>query len=122
MENWSVELIAEGQTLEKIKSQTDIFQGDPLSPLVFVVAMMQFNYLFIKRREGYKFSKSQQKINRLIYVGNIMVFTKNEKELEILIKTIKIYCQDIGMEFSIEKCKSKKRINRRNRITESKIH
>ena len=29
---------------------------------------------------------------------------KNEKELETLIHTIRIYSQDIGMEFGIEKC------------------
>ena len=29
---------------------------------------------------------------------------KNEKELETLIPTIRIYSQDIGMEFGIEKC------------------
>ena len=28
---------------------------------------------------------------------------KNEKELETLIYTVRIYCQDIGMEFGIEK-------------------
>ena len=29
---------------------------------------------------------------------------KNEKELETLIHTIRIYSQDVGMEFGIEKC------------------
>ena len=32
------------------------------------------------------------------------LLVKNEKELEILIKTIRIYSQYIGMEFGIEKC------------------
>ena len=35
---------------------------------------------------------------------HIYIFAKNEKEVEILIKTIGIYSQDIGMEFEIEKC------------------
>ena len=29
---------------------------------------------------------------------------KNEKELETLIQAVRIYRQDIGMEFGIEKC------------------
>ena len=37
-------------------------------------------------------------------MDDIKLFTKNEKELETLIHTIRIYSQDIGMEFSIEKC------------------
>ena len=36
-------------------------------------------------------------------MDNIKVFAKNEKELETLIQTIRIYIQDIGMEFGIEK-------------------
>ena len=32
------------------------------------------------------------------------MFAKNEKELETLIQTARIYCRDIGMEFAIEKC------------------
>ena len=32
------------------------------------------------------------------------LFTKNEKKLEALIQTVRIYSQDIGMEFGIEKC------------------
>ena len=39
-----------------------------------------------------------------MYVDDIKLFTKNEKELETLIHTVRIYRQDIGMEFGIEKC------------------
>ena len=36
-------------------------------------------------------------------MDDINRFAKSEKELEILIQTIKIFSQDIGMEFGIEK-------------------
>ena len=39
-----------------------------------------------------------------MYVDNIKVFTKNEKELETLIQTIRIYSQDLEIEFGCEKC------------------
>ena len=39
-----------------------------------------------------------------MYMDDIKLFAKNEKELEILIHTVRIYSQDIGMEFGIEKC------------------
>ena len=39
-----------------------------------------------------------------MYVDDIKLFSKNEKELETLIHTVRIYCQDIGMEFGIGKC------------------
>ena len=37
-------------------------------------------------------------------MDNIKLFAKNEKELETLIQTVRIYSQDIAMEFGIEKC------------------
>ena len=39
-----------------------------------------------------------------MYMEDIKLFAKNEKELETLIHTVGIYSQDIGMEYGIEKC------------------
>ena len=37
-------------------------------------------------------------------MDDIKLFAKNEKELETLIHAVRIYSQDIGMEFGLEKC------------------
>ena len=37
-----------------------------------------------------------------MYRDDIKLFDKNEKEIESLIQEVRIYSQDIGMEFSIE--------------------
>ena len=60
-----------------------------------------------------------------MYMDDIKLFPKNENELETLIQTIKIYSQDIGMEFGIEKShannkKQKRTNNGRNRTAKSK--
>ena len=34
-----------------------------------------------------------------MYMDDIKLFAKNEKELEILIQALRIYSDDIGMEF-----------------------
>ena len=39
-----------------------------------------------------------------MYMDDIILFAKNEKELETLIHAVRIYSQDIGMEFGIKKC------------------
>ena len=39
-----------------------------------------------------------------MFMGDIKWFTKNEKELKTRIQTIRMYSQDIGMEFGIETC------------------
>ena len=39
-----------------------------------------------------------------MYIDDVKLFAKNEKELESLLHAVRIYSQDIGMEFGIEKC------------------
>ena len=39
-----------------------------------------------------------------MYMDDIKLFAKNEKERETLIHAVRIYSQDIGMESGIEKC------------------
>ena len=53
-----------------------------------------------------------------MYMDDIKLFTRNEKELEILIHAVRIYSQDIGMEFSIEKCAMLIRKNEKRYMTE----
>ena len=66
--------------------------------------MMPLNHILRKCTAGYKLSKSQEKINHLMYMDDIKLFAKNENELKTLIQTVRIYSQDIGIEFGIEKC------------------
>ena len=65
--------------------------------------MMPLNHILRKCRAGYKISKQQEKINDLMYMDDIRIFAKNEKELETRIHAVRIYSQDMGMEFGIEK-------------------
>ena len=37
-----------------------------------------------------------------MYMDDIKLFAKNEKELETLIHAVRIYSQDLGMEFGIK--------------------
>ena len=90
--------------MAETKIQRGIFQGDALSPFLFIIAMMPLNHILRKCTTGYKLSRSQEKVNHLMYMDDIKLFAKNEKELETLILRIRIYSQDTGMEFGIEKC------------------
>ena len=99
-----MELTAGRKNLVETKIQRGIFQGDASSPLLFITAMMPLNHILRKCTAGYKLTKSQEKINHLMYMDDIKLFAKNEKELKTLIHTVRIYSQDIGMEFGIEKC------------------
>ena len=39
-----------------------------------------------------------------MYMDDIKLFAKNEKEFETLTQAVRTYSENIGMEFSIEKC------------------
>ena len=60
-------------------------------------------YIESSRRGGYKFAKSEEKVNYVIYMDNIKLCAQNEKK-ETLVQTKRIFSQDVGIEFSIEKC------------------
>ena len=121
-----MELTAGGRNLAAANLQRGIFQGDALSPLLFIIAKMTLNQIFRKCTTGYKFSKSPETINHLIYIDDIKLFAKNEKQLETLIHSVRIYSQDIGMEFGIEKCamrvmkSGKRHLTRRNGTAKSR--
>ena len=103
MKTWRVELTAEGRSLAETKIQRGIFQ-DALSPLLFVIAMMPLNNILRKYTAGLKLCRSQEKINHLMHMDDIKIFAKNDKiNLENLIHAVRVYIQDIGMEFGIEK-------------------
>ena len=73
--------------------------------------MITVNYVLRKCTEGYKFTKSREKINHLMYMDDIKVFAKKKKKknLETLVQTIRIYSQDIVTEFGMLIMKSGKR-------------
>ena len=101
MKTWKVKLTAGGRTLAEVKVQRGMLQVDTLLPLLSIIAIMPLNHTLRKCTAGYKLSKSQEKINHLIYMGDIKLFGKNEKELETPIHAVRIYIQDIRMEFGI---------------------
>ena len=114
MKTWEMELTAAGISLAEAKIQRGIFQEDALSPLLFIITIILLNRIIRKCTDGYKLSRLQEKIYHIMYMGDIKLFAKDEKELETLIHTVRIYNQDIGIEFGIKKCamlelKSRKR-------------
>ena len=79
MKTWRVELTAGGRSLAKVKIQRGISQGDALSPLLFIIAMIPLNHILRKWTAGYKLCRSLEKINHLMYMDDIKLFAKNDR-------------------------------------------
>ena len=76
-----MELTAGEKTQAEAKIQRGIFQGDVLSHLLLVIAMIPLIHIFRKCTGGYKLIKSQEKINHLMYMGEVKLFAKMKKKI-----------------------------------------
>ena len=104
MKSWEVELKCGNESLGNVKIRRGIFQGDSLSPLLFVIALIPLTYILRKSRPGYEFAKNGEKINNLLYMDDLKLYARNERDLDSLIQSVRVFSRDIGMQFGVKKC------------------
>ena len=104
MEKWKIMLCSGNSELGEIEIKQGIFQGDSLSPLVFILALIPLSLILRKAKAAYEFSESKEKINDLLIMDDLKLYSRNEKGLDSLVQTVRVFSEDIGMEFGIEKC------------------
>lgn len=104
MQSWATNLTSAGEHLGKVNIRRGIFQGDSLSPLLFIIAMIPLSKILRKNAAGYKLDNQHEKINHLLFMDDLKLYGKNEKEINSLIQTVRIFSEDIKMEFGIDKC------------------
>ena len=104
MERWRCELSASGKVLGDIRIRRGIFQGDSLSPLLFVICMIPLTLVLREMKAGYEFKDGGGKINHLLYMDDLKLFGKSKAQIESLVDTVQLVSRDIGMEFGIKKC------------------
>jgi len=104
MKEWKTMLTANGETLGEIEIRRGIFQGDSLSPLLFVVAMIPLTMLLRRENMGYRFGSERKKINHLLFMDDLKLYGKDREEVEKLVEVVHVFSRDIGMEFGLDKC------------------
>ena len=70
---------------------------------MFVLALIPLSLILRKAKTAYKFSGSEEKINYLLFMDDLKLYRRNEKELDSLVQTIRVVSEDLGKEFVIEK-------------------
>ena len=70
--------------LRKVDIKRDIFQGDSLSPLMFVLALIPLILILRKTKAAYEFSGSKEKINHLLFMDDLKLYSRSEKGLDSL--------------------------------------
>ena len=106
MSKWQTRLFLshDSGTIESgnINIKRGIFQGDSLSPLLFCMSLIPLSNELNNSGTGYKLFHKE--LNHLIYMDDLKLFAKNDKDLEGLLTTVKKFSNDIGMEFGLDKC------------------
>ena len=78
-----------GEHLAKIDIRRGIFQGDSLSPMLFVICLIPVTQILRKVESGYTL-KNGEKLNHFLFWA--------------WSKWIGFHCTDIGVKFGIKKC------------------
>lgn len=104
MADWKTVLTSSGEELGEVGIRRGIFQGDTLSPLLFVVAMIPLSLLLRKESMGYRFGAEGKKINHLLFMDDLKLYGGSREEVEGLVDVVHTFSRDIGMEFGIKKC------------------
>ena len=106
MEKWKVMLCSGNSELGEVEVKHGIFQGDSLSSLVFLLALIPLSLILRKMKAAYEFSETKEKINHLLFMDDLKLYSQSKKGLDSLVQTqtVRVFSKDIGMKFGIEKC------------------
>ena len=104
MKKWKVMLCSGNFELGEVETKKGIFQGDSLSPLVLVLTLIPLRLILRKAKAAYEFLESKEKINHLLFMDDLKLDSRSYKGLDSLVQTVRVFSEDIGMEFGIEKC------------------
>ena len=71
---------------------------------MFALALILLSLILRKVKAAYEFSESKEKINHLLFMDDLKLYNRSGKELDSLVQAVRVFIEDVGMEFVIEKC------------------
>ena len=104
MQNWKTMLTSAGKELAEVHIRRGIFQGDSLSPLLFVICLIPISLMLRKAKAEYSFGNDKSKVNYLLFMDDMKLFGTSSVEIDKLVSTVYLVSADMRMEFGIRKC------------------
>ena len=103
MSKWKLELTSNGVSLGNAEIRRGIFQGDSLSPLLFVLCLVSLSLILRKVKFHYEFGGKKTRLNHLLFMDDLKLFAKSNGQINSMVNTVYTFSEDIGLEFGIKK-------------------
>ena len=103
MQNWKTMLTSAEKELAEVHISRGIFQGDSLSPLLFVICLIPMLLVLRKVKAGYSFGNDKLKVNHMLFMNDMKLFGRSSVEIDKLVSTVYLVSGDMRMEFGIRK-------------------
>lgn len=103
MQTWRTTIVCGKEEIGQIQVKRGIFQGDSLSPILFCLALNPLSEILHEAGREYTLG-SGEKINHLLYMDDLKLYSKKENDLTLLINNVKTFSNDINMKFGFDKC------------------
>ena len=71
---------------------------------MFVLALILVSLILRKAKAAYEFFRKQREVHHLLFMDDLKLYSRSEKGLDSLAETVRVFTEDIGMEFGTEKC------------------
>ena len=71
---------------------------------MFLLALIPLSLILRKAKAVYEFSESKEKINHVLFMDDLKLYSRSEKGLDSLLWTSRVFSEDLAMECGIDKC------------------
>ena len=89
--NNSMKLNTSGEKLGEDDIKRGFFLGDSLSSLLFVLCMVPLTWLLKRAKAVYKWGNKGLKLNHLLCMDDLKLFTKSKNQIDSLVLTVHIF-------------------------------
>ena len=89
------------EKLGEVDIRKGIFQGDSLSPLLFVLCMVLLTWFLRRAKAGYEWGNKRFRLSHL-FIDDLKLLAKSKNQIDAEIQIVHIFSEDTGMQIGIK--------------------